>query len=124
MLTPIIAPSTAHLRSVLDGRLEGLRRAAQALFDEAGGARGLENLFQAHGLGHLPQAWAQGHAHVLPPHQLHTLIGREQLARLAQLADLSLAQTLAGLSDYLPNYFAHEHEFNAAGNSWDEAALP
>ena len=108
MLTPVYSTASPGIRPALSDTEPGVRRAALMLVQLVGGLPGLYNLFEERGHGELIAAWCGGQARRITPHQLHDVIGREWLRHLAEFADLSLAQTLAGLSDFLPGYVAHE----------------
>ncbi|MCG8465146.1 MAG: YidB family protein [Xanthomonadales bacterium] len=102
MHTQTSSQITPYLRLALNGEEKAVERAAVALTQDYGGREGLKRWLVEQGLGELLTAWDCGQKRTLQPRQLDALIGRDYLATLAQLCGLSMAQTLAGLSDCLP----------------------
>ncbi|GAB4190631.1 MAG: hypothetical protein Tsb002_18730 [Wenzhouxiangellaceae bacterium] len=101
-------PSIANL--INDG---GIERALQQLLHRTQGIEGLADCFAEHGFAHLVNSWRQGQARHVSPHQLFTVLGYDGLRRLAGVADLSLAQTLAGLAAILPRHMVSSYQQSA-----------
>ena len=102
MLTQVSSHLTSQIHPALTDDYAAIQKAAQALVQILGGYEGVQHEMAEKGLGAQLSAWSHGDPKALSPSSLHAVLGRERLSRLANYAGLSQAQTLMGLSGYLP----------------------
>ena len=102
MLTQVSSHQTSQIHPALMDDYAAIQKAAQALVQILGGYEGIQHEMTDKGLDAQLDAWSHGEPKALSPSSLHAVLGSERLSRLAKYAGLSQAQTLMGLSGYLP----------------------
>lgn len=108
MLTQVSLHLTSQLHPALADDHEAVQKATKALVQIYGGIEGLQQVITDSGFGAITKAWALGEPKTLSPSDLHAILGADRLARLANYVGLSQAQTLMGLSGYLPLVMTEE----------------